>query len=387
MTHYIDRKIAFYLQRFFRNSILHYSIIGVYYINCGISKQQIYYIDAVYWIARFLFEFPIGWFSDKSDYRLFLATGTICFSLSYLFISLGQTITFFCLASILAAFAQCFTHSIDTACMFRNIKEVNNYKHFINLEAYGSVSRNLALSISIFIGGALSIVYPIKNIIIFSAILVLFSIPFIFMMGNNPSRNKKFSFKDICTRKLYILFILYSFALSFDYLMYWQLQIMFYDMKLSTYYIGLIFCGILILSAVFGSVHKIFKTLFCELLVIICLTMLIVLTQILSLSMWENVYPLFFFSIILYAIFRGTYVPLFKAYIAQNSVSNNYASLFSIMNVGGSFFTALLFFMFGKTIEIYGIVISLYWYFFAIVFLCLFVIIPNINLLRVNHEY
>ena len=155
---------------------------------------------------------------------------------------------------------------------------------------------------------------------------------------------------------------------------------MFHQMQLSTYYIALIFSGILMLSTFSGFIYKIFKTLFNELLTIMLIAIIILFIQILSIS--TNCFLLFYISIFFYGIFRGSYVPLFKTYVAHNTNSNNYNSFLSLMNVGGALCTALLFLGFGKIIDMYNIITGLCIYFCIFISLFLFTIVLNINLLK-----
>lgn len=109
-------------------------IIVLFFMDNGLSVEQVMWTQAAYSLSVALFEMPSGYFSDRLGRRLTLIIGMTIMIMGYLIMSISYSFWWFVAAEILMGLGGSFISGTDSAMLYDTLLQLKREDAYLKLE-------------------------------------------------------------------------------------------------------------------------------------------------------------------------------------------------------------------------------------------------------------
>lgn len=136
------KKIYFYT--FFQFALFHGPIIILFYQYHGLTLSNIYFLQTIHYLAKFVFEIPAGIFADNYKRKYSLFVGALLVASAYTGIYFSQTFVLFALFEMLSGIGRAFISGTDSALIYDILKRSNKLSIYHQAESVNFAITNIA---------------------------------------------------------------------------------------------------------------------------------------------------------------------------------------------------------------------------------------------------
>jgi len=312
-------------------------IFALFFQSFSLSQTQILSFLSIYAISTILFEIPTGIFSDYIGRKKTLLISSILLSLCFFIFAFGNNYWYFGVAYLIMGLSGAFSSGTDQSFLYDtllNLKKENKFKEILGKSAFIG---NLAIIISMVLGGFLfSINYKFPYLL--TAIIASLNI-FIVLFFKEPPRIKSnkgllkhtlLSFKIFHKNKKLLMLSLFSvITISAVVISFFLIQQYYKFIGIPVALIGLVIVGSKTIESLFSKYAYIIEKKLKFKISIILIALFIVLGY--GLMSFYSFYWAFIFAYLL-NIALGFSGPVFSDYINKHISSDKRSTILSIKN-------------------------------------------------------
>ncbi len=170
---------AFVAQRFCRNLVFHYAITVSFYLSAGLTVFELFVVNSVYWVARAVIDMPLGYLADNVGRRRALLAGTVVTAVAYFTMSQSVSFVWFAVANMLLAIGHSLSIGTDSALVRSALEDRARAMDYPRTESLGWLGRNVALAVSMSLGGFIAARTAFRTTIMISSVSVVPAIAFV----------------------------------------------------------------------------------------------------------------------------------------------------------------------------------------------------------------
>ena len=359
MKHNINR---LYLIKISKWLMILMPVIVVFFMENGLSLQQIFVLKAINSVSIILLEIPTGYFADVWGRKNTLIFGGILGFLGFLAYALAFNFLGFIIAEICLGIGVSFISGSDSALLYDTLKDHNKENEFVKYDGRMVSAGNFAEAIGGILGGFLASI-SIKLPVIIQVVVAFIAIPAAITLKETENRKnlKNIGFQQIWQivkaslfhNKILRNYILLSSVLGCSTLaMAWFVQPFFDAINVPLQAYGILWT---ILNLSVGIVsfyaYKIEKKIGFITTIFLISTGLNVMYILTGLTAGY----LGIFFILIFYIFRGVATPVLRDYINRYSDSDSRATILSLRSFLIRGFFAILAPLFGWFSDKYSI--------------------------------
>jgi len=359
MKHNINR---LYLIKISKWLMILMPVIVVFFMENGLSLQQIFVLKAINSVSIILLEIPTGYFADVWGRKNTLIFGGILGFLGFLAYALAFNFLGFIIAEICLGIGVSFISGSDSALLYDTLKDHNKENEFVKYDGRMVSVGNFAEAIGGILGGFLASI-SIKLPVIIQVVVAFIAIPAAITLKETENRKnlKNIGFQQIWQivkaslfqNKILRNYILLSSVLGCSTLaMAWFVQPFFDAINVPLQAYGILWT---ILNLSVGIVsfyaYKIEKKIGFITTIFLISTGLNVMYILTGLTAGY----LGIFFILIFYIFRGVATPVLRDYINRYSDSDSRATILSLRSFLIRGFFAILAPLFGWFSDKYSI--------------------------------
>jgi len=359
MKHNINR---LYLIKISKWLMILMPVIVVFFMENGLSLQQIFVLKAINSVSIILLEIPTGYFADVWGRKNTLIFGGILGFLGFLAYALAFNFLGFIIAEICLGIGVSFISGSDSALLYDTLKDHNKENEFVKYDGRMVSAGNFAEAIGGILGGFLASI-SIKLPVIIQVVVAFIAIPAAITLKETKNRKnlKNIGFQQIWQivkaslfqNKILRNYILLSSVLGCSTLaMAWFVQPFFDAINVPLQAYGILWT---ILNLSVGIVsfyaYKIEKKIGFITTIFLISTGLNVMYILTGLTAGY----LGIFFILIFYIFRGVATPVLRDYINRYSDSDSRATILSLRSFLIRGFFAILAPLFGWFSDKYSI--------------------------------
>lgn len=197
----------------------------IFLLNHNFTMVEIGIIDAIYWLALFVFQIPAGLLSDKYPRIYIMAISSLLVGVAIIVFSFPFSFWIVVFSYVLWAAGVAMKNVGDAAWLFDYMYTVGEQNKFTKVYGYGWAISEVAIGVGAILGGYLGNHFSLQFPILLSGIIILFSaiLPFQLPCSStihrkeNVIENLMQSIKILRNnRKLYILLLIGGVYAAFD---------------------------------------------------------------------------------------------------------------------------------------------------------------------------
>ncbi|MEK6862934.1 MAG: MFS transporter [Nanoarchaeota archaeon] len=312
-------------------------IFALFFQSFSLSQTQILSFLSIYAISTILFEIPTGIFSDYIGRKKTLLISSILLSLCFFIFAFGNNYWYFAVAYLIMGLSGAFSSGTDQSFLYDtllNLKKENKFKKILGKSAF---IENLAVIISMALGGLLfSINHKFPYLL--TAIIASLNI-FIVLFFKEPPRIKSnksllkhtlLSFKIFHKNKKLLMLSLFSvITISAVVISFFLIQQYYKFIGIPIALIGLVIVGSKIIESLSSKYAYVIEKKLKFKISIILIALFIVLGY--GLMSFYSFYWVFIFAYLL-NIALGFSGPVFSDYINKHISSDKRSTILSIKN-------------------------------------------------------
>ena len=312
-------------------------IFALFFQSFSLSQTQILSFLSIYAISTILFEIPTGIFSDYIGRKKTLLISSILLSLCFFIFAFGNNYWYFAVAYLIMGLSGAFSSGTDQSFLYDtllNLKKENKFKKILGKSAF---IENLAVIISMALGGLLfSINHKFPYLL--TAIIASLNI-FIVLFFKEPPRIKSnksllkhtlLSFKIFHKNKKLLMLSLFSvITISAVVISFFLIQQYYKFIGIPIALIGLVIVGSKIIESLSSKYAYVIEKKLKFKISIILIALFIVLGY--GLMSFYSFYWAFIFAYLL-NIALGFSGPVFSDYINKHISSDKRSTILSIKN-------------------------------------------------------
>jgi len=329
----------FYIYTWFSYVYMFSPVWILFLLEHHFTMSEIGLIDAIYWLAMFIFQIPAGYLSDRYPRTYMMCLSSVLVGIGAIVFAFPVSFSVVVLSYIIWACGIAFKNVGDAAWLFDYMHMKGMEKDFTKIYGIGWGLSEVAIGVSAVIGGYIGSITNLQLPILISGFLILFSAVFPLAM---PCSRKPVEKKDFITelktsasmlrqkKILYILLLIAGIYFAFDSVFIILKQPFLYKIGLNVHQIGLVYLIFTFIGALGSvSIHKIDRILgyrgvllLVTLLPLLSILMLLLAPQILGIA-----------GVVLVSFTTGITVPLMVYYINLEVGSERRGLIMSYMSV------------------------------------------------------
>ncbi len=336
------------------NFMLIMPVITLFFKENGLSMHDIFVLQSLFSVAVIFLEIPSGYFSDRIGRRKTLIAGHLFIIGGYFCYSLASGFWQFVIAEVLLGFGISFSSGTDTALLYDTLLEGGGEEYYSRLEGRRFSAGLVSEAIASVLGGVIALVslrlpLYLETTVIIASFPVVLSIvePAVCSVENKKNAMEGILdiIKDLLRKGNGLKWvILYSSVISASTLtMVWMIQPYLKEVGISIGAFGIIWAGLMLLSAFISWNTEKIKNFFGEKKILTSLVVMVSVGYFSLMYFWSS------WSIIFMGLFylvRGIHDPIVSAYINRQISSNRRATILSIKNL----FSRILFSIVGPIV-------------------------------------
>jgi MFS family permease len=144
---------------FLGDFILFVPVFVPFFRECGLSAQQVFYVQAVFSAAVLLAEIPSGYFSDVLGRRKALLTFSLLLTSGLLLYALGDNIVLFICAEVILALGWSLRSGTDSAILYDSLLSLKRPQDYRTLSGKNEALARLGTGVSSIAGGLLGMLW------------------------------------------------------------------------------------------------------------------------------------------------------------------------------------------------------------------------------------
>lgn len=318
-------------------------VITLFFKENGLTMHDIFVLQALFAMSVIVFEIPSGYFSDRVGRKKALIIGYIFAIGGFATYSIAHGFWQFVIAEVLLGFGASFSSGTDAALLYDSLLEDGSESAYTRIEGRRFSAGLISESVASVMGGFIALISLRLPLYIETSVLIL-AFPVVLSI-TEPSvcsiKNKKSAMegigdiiKDLVHKDNKLKWIiLYSSVVGASTLtMVWMIQPYLKEVDIPIGFFGIIWAGLMILSAVISwNAEKISRLLGEK--KIISLMIVLVIVGYFSLSYFWASWAIIFLG--LFYVVRGIHGPIISAYINGKVSSDVRATILSIKNLFG----------------------------------------------------
>lgn len=313
-------------------------VVVLFFMENGLTVQQIMLAQAAYSLSVAFFELPSGYFSDKLGRRLTLIIGILLTMSGYVVMGLADSFWWFIAAEITMGLGGSFVSGTDSALLYDSLLQLKRQDQYLKLEGRMYSVCTFSEAVAAIFGGWIAAQFGMRATI--WAFLCVLSIglictwmlvePQVIKQAENPrsTRPRDILHYVFVENKHLRWFVILSGSIGAATLtMAWftQVYMKYIDLSLTT--IGWLWSALNLTVAIFAFLaHYVYR--FLTKFQVIVLIVLGIIGGYVGLGMSYNVFGLAF--IFLIYIVRGIATPVLKDFVNERTPSEMRATVLSI---------------------------------------------------------
>lgn len=173
-------------------------VVVLFYQDCGMNMQQIFWLKSVYSIAIVAMEIPSGYIADVWGRKKTLIMGSILGSAGFAVYSFSSGFFQFAIAEIILGIGHSFVSGADSAMLFDSLKAHQRENEYVRYEGQTTSAGNFAEAFAGIAGGLLAAV-SLRAPFIAQAFVAGIGIPAAFLLKEpqHIAEQVKTGFRDI----------------------------------------------------------------------------------------------------------------------------------------------------------------------------------------------
>jgi MFS family permease len=178
MQHFsVSRNLrALYLIKISKWMNLVMPVVVLFYVNSGMSMQEVFTLKAVYSFTLMFFEIPNGYFADQVGRRISLITGAVLGTAGFLIYSLSSGFYEFVIAEVVLGISLSLVSGADSAMLYDTLSAGGEAKKYTRVEGKITSFGNFAEAIAGILGGLLAII-SLRTPFFFQTAIAAIAIP------------------------------------------------------------------------------------------------------------------------------------------------------------------------------------------------------------------
>lgn len=168
--------------RAIRAFMLMIPVITLYWIDVGLSMQDIFVLQVLFSVAIVLLEVPSGYFADRFGRKDSLVIGVIFASLGYLIYALAGGFWGFVAAEMLLAVSVSFISGADSAFLYDTLLQHNSTSEHTRLEGRILAIARISEATAAILGAFLASLYSVKFVLSVQFFVMACAIPLSVML-------------------------------------------------------------------------------------------------------------------------------------------------------------------------------------------------------------
>ncbi|WP_017331278.1 MFS transporter [Burkholderia stagnalis] len=342
------RIVAF---RIFRNAYLTYAVWMAFFIHYGITVEQFFWLDAIFFTSKFLFDLPTGYLADQIGRKRCLVLGCAAAAISHIAMVAFPGFTVFALALILLGGAQSSVNGADAALLYQDLTQRGRLAEFPRWESLSRAAGSLSFAISPLLGTLLYGAGGYAAIWIGTAVAMILGALALMQVDDRASRAQPHSGKHMTDvlrgmlPQLFFLLMLFGLFLSIVRFGFLSQQLLLIQRGGSVSYKGWLMAADLGIGAIASlcirrALVRLSRSAIYKLLGLAILTL--TLLAVAAISGRESGLILLISAVVAHGVLYGTFVPLLTAEVCRVSPDSVRATAVSVVTCGGSIAWAIL---------------------------------------------
>jgi len=140
-------------------------VIVLFFIENGLTVQQIMLVQAAYSLSVAFFELPSGYFSDKLGRRLTLIIGILLTMAGYVIMGLADSFWWFVVAEITMGLGGSFVSGTDSALLYDSLLQLKRQDQYLKLEGRMYSVSTFSEAVAAIFGGWLAAEFGMRSTI------------------------------------------------------------------------------------------------------------------------------------------------------------------------------------------------------------------------------
>lgn len=171
----------YYLLQIFLEALVIMPVIVPFYFSNGLSMMQIFLLQGSYSVLLLFLEVPTGYIADVLGRRRTIIMGTLSWFSGVVIYSLGTGFWHFLLAELVLGLGGALISGADVALLYDSLLQMKRTADFKKIQGRVDFLTNASGAVSGILGGFLA-TYSLRLPIYANAVLVLFALPFAFLL-------------------------------------------------------------------------------------------------------------------------------------------------------------------------------------------------------------
>ncbi|RZT39150.1 MFS transporter [Cupriavidus agavae] len=179
------RIVAF---RVFRNAYLTYAVWMAFFIHYGMTVEQFFWLDAIFFGAKFVFDLPTGYLADRIGRKRCLAVGCVAAAASHAAMLVHPGFWTFATALVALGAAQSSVNGADAALLYQNLARRGELAEYPRWESLSRAAGSLSFAIAPLVGGWLHATGGYAAVWLGTAVAMLLGAIVLFRVDDRASR-------------------------------------------------------------------------------------------------------------------------------------------------------------------------------------------------------
>ena len=318
--------------------LLFMPVLVLFFMENGLTVQQIMFVQAAYSLSVAIFELPSGYFSDKLGRRLTLILGMLLTMAGYLVMGVAHNFWWFVAAEITMGLGGSFISGTDSALLYDSLLQLKRKDQYLKLEGRMYSVTTFSEAVAAIFGGWLAAQFGMRSTIWAFLCCLFIGLVFAWMLvepkvalatENTRSNRPKDIFRYVFFEHKYLRwFVILSASIGAATLtIAWFSQVYMEYIELKVETIGWLWSALNLTAAVFAFLaHYVYR--FLSKFQVVVLIVLGIIGGYVGLGMSYGLGGLAF--IFLIYIVRGIATPVLKDFINERTPSEMRATVLSI---------------------------------------------------------
>jgi len=246
------------LIRAIRAFLLIMPVITLYWLDVGLSMQDIFILQVIFSVAIVVLEVPSGFFADRFGRKYSLMIGMVFGTLGYLAYAVASGFWEFALAELLLAVSISFISGADSAFLYDTLKQYNATARHTKIEGRILALARLSEASAAILGGFIATVFSLTAVLYTQFFIMALAIPLTMMLVEPLRAIEQKQRKDIKgalrfalreNRAVLYMNIFTGLIFSSGLLMVWMTQPYWQEIGVPLVWFGLLWAGYNIITA------------------------------------------------------------------------------------------------------------------------------------------
>jgi predicted MFS family arabinose efflux permease len=157
-------------------------IITLYWLDVGLSMQDIFLLQVLFSVAIVVLEVPSGYFADRFGRKYSLVIGMVFGTLGYLVYAVAGSFWEFAAAELLLAVSISFISGADSAFLYDTLKQYASTDQHTKVEGRMLALARISEATAAILGGLIASFYSLSLVLYIQFIVMACSIPLALML-------------------------------------------------------------------------------------------------------------------------------------------------------------------------------------------------------------